>query len=132
MGEGSLRLHVINFCTVVPVNCNRWLLTLSGEKCDFLIVVYFLIDPVLSLCTRLSSETLFLSHLMAFLLPARRLTVQGWHFSSVGFSSCQLFSSFFLFFFFPTSLVTAFLCLASFHARLLCTENPAQGLCCAC
>lgn len=126
--KGSPWLSAINFCTVVSVNCNRLLLTLSREKCDFFIGVYFLINPVLSLCIHPSSETLFLLHLMAFLLPTRRLTAQGWHFSSVSFSSCQLLSSLY---FFP-SLVTVFLCLASFHARLLHTENPVQGLCCTC
>lgn len=104
LGEGCLWHHAINSCTALSVNCSRLLLTLSREKCDFFIVVYFLINPVLSLCIPLSSETLFLLHLMAFLLPTRRLTVQGWHFSSVSFSSCQLFSFFFLPFFFFSPL----------------------------
>lgn len=119
-GQGLLWLRAVSLCTVTAVSCNRLLLRLNGEKCGFSIVVYFLITPALSLRIHLSSETLFLLCLMVFLLPTWRLTVQGWHFSSVSFSSCQVFFSF------PFFSVTVFLCLAS--SRSHSHWNPARGL----
>lgn len=45
LGKGSLWLCAINFCTVMSVNCNRLLLALSRDKCDFFYSCLFFNQP---------------------------------------------------------------------------------------